>query len=65
MRSRLLFYRKLRSDLEVYGFKINPYEPCVGKKIVMTETVVPVIDKKGISESLHPQRGHILTNCGK
>ena len=26
---------------------INRYDPCVGNKMVMTETVVPVIDKKG------------------
>ena len=47
MRSRLLFYRKLRGELEAYGFKINPYDPWVDIKMVMTETVVPVIDKKG------------------
>ena len=45
--SSLLFYRKLRGELEAYGFKINTYDPCVGKKIVTTETVVPVLDKKG------------------
>ena len=47
LRSSLLFYRKLRGELEAYGFKINPYDPCVGKKMVTTETVVPVLDKKG------------------
>ena len=47
LRSSLLLYRKLRGELEAYGFKINPYDPCVGSKIVTTETVVPVIDKKG------------------
>ena len=47
LRSSLLFYRKLHGELEAYGFKINPYDPCVGKKMVTTETVVPVIDKKG------------------
>ena len=47
LRSSLLFYRKLRGELEAYGFKIKPYDPCVGNKMVMTETVVPVIDKKG------------------
>ena len=47
LRFRLLFYIKLRGDIEAYGFKINRYDPCVGKKMVMTETVVPVIDKKG------------------
>ena len=29
MRSVLLFYRKLVGDLEAYGLKINPYNPCV------------------------------------
>ena len=47
LRSSLLFYRKLRGEIEAYGYKINPYDPYVGKKMVTTETVVPVIDKKG------------------
>lgn len=29
MRASLLFYRKLRKELEQYGFVINPYDPCV------------------------------------
>ena len=41
LRSSLVFYRKLHGELEVYGFKINPYDPCVGNKMVTTETVVP------------------------
>ena len=45
--SSLLFYRKLRGELEAYGFKINPYDPCVGNKMVTTETLVPVTDKRG------------------
>ena len=47
LRSSLLFYRKLCGKLEEYGFKTNTYDPCVGNKMVTTETVVPVIDKKG------------------
>ena len=47
LRSSLLFYRKLHGELEAYSFNINPYDPCVGKKMVTTETVVPVLDKKG------------------
>ena len=27
LRSSLLFYRKLRGEIEAYGFKINPYDP--------------------------------------
>ena len=29
LRSALLFYRKLRGELVDYGFKMNPYDPCV------------------------------------
>jgi hypothetical protein len=35
MRASLLFYWKLRKELEAYGFEINPYDPCVPNK--MTE----------------------------
>eukprot|EP00970_Alexandrium_tamarense_P015266 scaffold4923_cov115-Alexandrium_tamarense.AAC.1 len=34
MRSALLFYLKLKSDLEVYGFAINPYDPCVANMLI-------------------------------
>ena len=29
LRSALLFYRKLKRELVEYGFKVNPYDPCV------------------------------------
>ena len=28
LRAALLFYKRLRKDLENMGFKINPYNPC-------------------------------------
>ena len=34
IKSPLLFYRKLRKDLEEAGFKINPYDICVANKLV-------------------------------
>jgi hypothetical protein len=34
LRASLLFYRKLRKELESYGFKINPYDPCVANKMI-------------------------------
>ena len=34
IKSPLLFYRKLRKDLEESGFKINPYDICVANKMV-------------------------------
>jgi hypothetical protein len=33
MQASLLFYRKLREELEEYGFEIYPYNPCVANKI--------------------------------
>ena len=34
LRSALLFYKKLRADLEHMVFTINPYDPCVANKMV-------------------------------
>jgi len=34
LQSALLFYKKLRKDLEGYGFKINPYDPCVANAMI-------------------------------
>jgi hypothetical protein len=34
MKSALLFYRKLVSELRKMGFTINPYDPCVANKTV-------------------------------
>ncbi len=34
LKSALLFYRKLVSDLTHMGFVLNPYDPCVANKIV-------------------------------
>ena len=36
LRAALLFYKKLRSDLENMGFKINPYDPCVADENTVT-----------------------------
>ena len=34
LRAALLFYRKLRRDLEEMGFEVNPYDPCVANRDV-------------------------------
>ena len=34
LQSALLFYQKLRGELEDYGFEVNPYDPCVANKVV-------------------------------
>eukprot|EP00957_Ditylum_brightwellii_P198690 15143924-Ditylum_brightwellii.AAC.1 len=34
LKSALLFYKRLVQDLQEFGFKINPYDPCVANKTV-------------------------------
>jgi len=34
MRASLLFYRKLRKELEGYGLMVNPYDPCVANMMM-------------------------------
>ena len=34
LKSALLFYKKLRGELEDMGFEVNPYDPCVVNKII-------------------------------
>ena len=34
LKSALLFYDKLVGDLEAYGFRINPYDPCVANNTI-------------------------------
>ena len=29
-----MFYKNLVGDLETYGFRINPYDPCVANKMI-------------------------------
>ena len=34
MEASLMFYQKLRKDLEDLGFEVNPYDPCVANKMI-------------------------------
>jgi Reverse transcriptase (RNA-dependent DNA polymerase) len=34
LQASLLFYKKLRKDLEEIGFEVNPYDPCVANRII-------------------------------
>jgi hypothetical protein len=34
LQAALLFYKKLKKDLEGIGFKINPYDPCVANRTI-------------------------------
>ncbi len=43
MRASLLFYRKLRKEMEEYGFVMNPYDPCVANKTMESGEQLTVI----------------------
>jgi hypothetical protein len=34
LQAALLFYKKLKNDLESIGFKLNPYDPCVANRVI-------------------------------
>ncbi len=34
LKSALLFYKKLVTELESLGFKLNPYDPCVANHVI-------------------------------
>ena len=34
LEAALLFYKKLKKDLESIGFKTNPYDPCVANQVI-------------------------------
>ena len=34
LKSAMLFFNKIKKDLEGQGFKFNPYDPCVANKMV-------------------------------
>jgi hypothetical protein len=62
MKSALLFYQKLVSELRLMGFIINPYNPCVANKIVdrnqlalrwhVDDLVISHVDMSAINEFL-------------
>jgi len=43
MRASLLFYRKLRKELEDYGFEINPYDPCIPNKMTTSRKQMTLV----------------------
>jgi len=53
LRSAMLFYKKLRADLEDYGFVVNPYDPCVANMTVKGSqmTVVWHVDDLKVSHA--------------
>lgn len=42
MEAGLMFYQKLRKDPKDQGFKVNPYDQCVGKKVINGAQIIIV-----------------------
>ena len=63
LKSALLFYKKLVGDLEAYGFKINPYDPCVANKMIggkqltvcwhMYDLKISCVDANEVTKMIH------------
>ena len=51
LRADLLFYKRLRSDLEVMGFEVNPYDPCVANKMVNRHQITVCLHVDGLKVS--------------
>jgi hypothetical protein len=58
----LLFYKKLRASLESFGFEFNPYDPCMGNKMIdgkqmticihVDDCKVSHVDSKAVDEMI-------------
>ena len=51
LQSALRSYIKLRKYLDTYGFKFNPYEPCVANNITEVEPLIVVFHVDDVKES--------------
>lgn len=40
MKSALLFYQKLVTDLQSIGFILNPYDPCIANKMINGQQMI-------------------------
>ena len=51
LKSTLLFYKKVRADLESIGFKVNSYDPCIANKLINGNhmTMIWIVDNLKIS----------------
>ena len=67
LRSALLFYKKLRSELEKMGFVINPYDPCVANKMVNGSQMLAYwhVDDLKISHAYHDLVTVFIMKLGK
>ena len=66
LRSALLFYKKLRGNLESMGFEVNPYDPCVANKMSNGSqmTVTWHVDDLKISHKDEEELKKIISELG-
>ena len=78
LKKRTLFYKKLVGDIEAYGFRINPYDPCVAKRTVggkhltvcwnvddLKISCVDANEGKKMIQWLESEYGQMYGSCGK
>jgi hypothetical protein len=67
LRSALLFYLKLRKDLEEFGFTVNEYDPCIANKVIKGTqmTVVWHVDDLKVSHVNQKEIVKLLVYLGE
>ena len=67
LRSALLFYKKLRADLENMGSEVNPYDPCVANNVInwLQMTVTWHVNDVKISHKESDDITNFITELGK
>ena len=45
------FTKKIRADLESIGFKVNPYDPCIAKRIITGKQMTIIWNDKNLKIS--------------
>ena len=67
LQSASLFYKKLQTKLEDFGFEVNPYNPCVANKIVNGPqmTMTWQVDDRKISHKDSIKVTKFFHHCGK
>jgi hypothetical protein len=64
LRSSLLFYLKLKGDLESLGFEFNPYDPCTANKMIDGHQMTVVFHVDDLKVSHKDERKHVTGCCG-
>ena len=62
LKSALLFYQKLRDDLDQDGLPVNPYDPCVANKQINGDQMMDVWHVDDLKISQRSMGGYTIGN---